>query len=108
MIVKNVAGRAEFSADKMGKVSLGSGTHLYAGMNCFLPGQEHRAHVHADQDKMYVVLAGRGQAQVGEEVHEVEAGDLILATAGVMHGLKNTGTEPLSVLVVFGPPPKAK
>jgi quercetin dioxygenase-like cupin family protein len=108
MIVKNVAGRAEFSAEKMGKVSLGAGAHLYAGMNCFLPGQEHRAHVHADQDKMYVVLAGRGEAQVGDEVHDVEAGDLVLAAAGVVHGLKNTGDEPFSVLVVFGPPPETK
>lgn len=108
MIVKNVAGRAAFSADKMGKVSLGSGTYLYAGMNCFLPGQEHQAHVHADQDKMYVVLAGRGEARVGDELADVETGDLILAAAGILHGLKNTGTEPFSVLVVFGPPPKAK
>ena len=108
MIVKNVAGRAEFSAEKMGKVSLGAGAHLYAGLNCLLPGQEHQAHVHADQDKMYVVVAGRGEAQVGDEVHDVEAGDLILATAGVVHGLKNTGIEPFSVLVVFGPPPKGK
>jgi len=108
MIVKNVAGRAEFSVEKMGKVSLGAGAHLYAGLNCFLPGQEHQAHVHADQDKMYVVLEGTGEARVGDDVQEVEAGDLILATAGVVHSLRNTGTEPFSVLVVFGPPPKAK
>ena len=110
MIVKNLAGRAEFSADakKMGKVSLGAGAHLYAGLNCFLPGQEHQAHVHADQDKMYVVVAGRGVAQIGGEVTEVETGDLILATAGVVHGLKNTSTQPFSVLVVFGPPPDRK
>lgn len=108
MIVKDVAGRAEFSAVKMGKVALGAGAHLYAGLNCFLPGQEHQAHVHADQDKMYLVLAGRGEARVGEDVQAVEAGDLILAAADVVHGLKNTGTEPFSVLVVFGPPPKGK
>ncbi|HEY3441130.1 MAG TPA: cupin domain-containing protein [Paludibaculum sp.] len=108
MIVKNVAGRAEFSSAKMGKVSLGAGAHLYAGLNCFLPGQEHQAHVHIDQDKMYVVMAGCGEARVGDEVHAVEPGDLILATAGVVHGLKNTGTAPFSVLVVFGPPPQAK
>lgn len=106
MLLRNVVERAEFSEGKMGKVSLASGEHLYAGMNCFLPGQEHRAHVHADQDKLYYVLAGAGEAQVGEDVQAVSAGDLILAPAGVLHGLKNTGSEPLSVLVVFGPPPK--
>lgn len=90
----------------MGKVPLAAGEHLYAGMNCFLPGQEHRAHVHADQDKLYYVLAGAGEAQVGEETHAVSAGDLVLAPAGVVHGLRNTGSAPLIVLVVFGPPPR--
>ncbi len=105
MIVKSVRSRAAFQTEKMGKVSLAAGQHLYAGMNCFLPGQEHKAHVHADQDKLYLVLGGKGEAQLGQEVHAVEEGDLILATAGVPHGLKNTGSEPLNVLVVFGPPP---
>ena len=108
MIVKDVAGRAEYSAEKMGKVRLGAGAHLYAGLNCFLPGQEHRAHVHADQDKLYMVVAGRGEARLGDEVHSVEAGDLILAEAGVVHGLKNTADVPFAVVVVFGPPPDRK
>ena len=60
MIVHNPAARAQFAAEKMGKATLGSGTHLYAGLNCFEPGQEHHAHVHADQDKLYVVLDGTG------------------------------------------------
>ena len=106
MVLKNVVSLSEFPEAKMGKVSLAAGEHLYAGMNCFLPGQEHKAHVHADQDKLYYVLSGSGEAQVGAETHAVGAGDLILAAAGVVHGLKNTGSEPLSVLVVFGPPPR--
>ena len=92
----------------MSKISLAAGEHLYVGMNCFLPGQEHQAHTHAGQDKMYLVLAGRGEAQLGTETSEVMAGDLVIAPAGVLHGMKNSGTEPLSVLVILGPPPKQK
>lgn len=106
MILDNIAARAEFGSSKMGKVRLASAAHLYAGLNCFLPGQEHAAHVHADQDKMYVVLEGRGEATVGDEAGAVAAGDLVFAPAGVSHGLKNTGEENLVVLVVFSPPPK--
>lgn len=106
MVVKRIASLAQFGAERMGKVSLAAGERLYAGLNCFLPGQEHAAHVHANQDKLYYVLAGRGQAQVGGETADVEPGDLILAAAGVPHGLKNTGDEPLTVLVVFAPPPR--
>lgn len=105
MIFRKAAGRAEFSAAKMGKVTLGGGSHLYTGLNCFEPGQEHKAHVHADQDKLYVVLEGRGEALVGEEESEVESGDVILAPAGVVHSMRNPGPARLVVLIVFGPPP---
>jgi quercetin dioxygenase-like cupin family protein len=105
MIIRAAAGLAEFRSEKMGKVTLAAGQHLYAGLNCFLPGQEHKAHVHADQDKLYLVLSGTGEAEVGETKEAVSAGDLILAEAGVSHGLKNTSSEPFTVLVVFGPPP---
>ncbi len=106
MIIRGAAGRAEFSDAKMGKVSLASGHHLYAGLNCFLPGQEHKAHVHADQDKMYVVLDGSGVATVGDTSEPVAAGDVIFAPAGVPHGMKNDSAAPLTVLTVFAPPPR--
>jgi quercetin dioxygenase-like cupin family protein len=105
MILRNAARLAEFNAEKMGKVPLGSGERLYAGLNCFAPGQEHTAHTHADQDKLYIVLEGSGEATVGEERSEVGPGDVVLAPAGVAHGMKNAGTGPLVVLVVFAPPP---
>ncbi len=108
MIVKHAAARAEFKPEKMGKVTLAAGQHLYAGLNCFLPGQEHKAHIHSDQDKIYLVLEGTGEAQVGEEITTVEPGDLIVATAGAVHGLKNTGSANFVVLVLFGPPPSSK
>jgi len=106
MILDHIAARAEFGESKLGKVSLAIGEHIYAGLNCFLPGQEHKAHVHADQDKMYLVLEGRGEASVGNETREVAGGDMVFAPAGVVHGMKNTGETNLIVMVVFSPPPK--
>lgn len=106
MIIKNAAARAEFPEGKMGKVRLAAGEFLYAGLNCFAPGQQHAAHVHADQDKLYYVLEGTGEAVLGDEVEAVEAGDLVMAPAGVPHGMKNTGAEPLLVLTIFAPPPR--
>lgn len=106
MIFRNAAAQAQFSLEKMGKVNLAGGEHLYTGLNCFEPGQEHKAHIHGDQDKLYVVLAGTGEATVGEEQSVVTTGDVILAKAGVMHSMRNPGPERLVVLIVFGPPPK--
>jgi mannose-6-phosphate isomerase-like protein (cupin superfamily) len=106
MIVNKILERAQFPADKMGKVQLAAGELLYAGLNCFAPGQEHAAHVHADQDKLYYVLTGEGEAVVGKETAAVAAGDLVLAPAGVPHGMRNTGSAPLAVLTIFAPPPR--
>ena len=105
MIIRHAARCAQFHPDKMGKVPLDSGKYLYAGLNCFLPGQAHHAHVHPDQDKLYVVLEGLGRASLGEEESAVGPGDVVLAPAGVAHGLINTGEAPLVVLTLFSPPP---
>lgn len=105
MIIRNTLTKARFSAEKMGKVDLDAGEHLHAGLNCFEPGQEHKAHTHAGQDKLYVVLDGSDEATVGEETAAVSAGDVILAPAGVSHSMRNPGPHRLTVLVVFSPPP---
>lgn len=109
MILHDVAAQAVFQPDKMGKVALAGGEFLYAGLNCFEPGQQHAAHVHADQDKLYVILSGAGEAVVGESADQVGPGDLVFAPAGVVHSMKNASdSERLVVMTVFGPPPHKK
>ena len=108
MIVTNPAAQAVFNAEKMGKVSLAAGDHLFAGLNCFLPGQQHAPHVHANQDKLYLILEGAGTASVGGEEKDVAAGDLVFAPAGVEHGLRNFGGTNLVALVVFSSPRPAQ
>jgi quercetin dioxygenase-like cupin family protein len=105
MILSGIAARAAFSPDKMAKLSLAKGNHLFAGLNCFLPGQEHKAHTHEGQDKLYLILEGSGEAMVGETASPVAPGDLVLAPSGVVHALRNTSESNLVVLVVFAPPP---
>ena len=105
MVLSQIVSRAAFTPEKLGKVSLAQGDHLYAGLNCFLPGQEHKAHTHAGQDKIYLILEGAGEAMVNGEAARVNAGDLVLAPAGAVHSLSNTGAVNLVVLVVLGPPP---
>ncbi len=105
MIVSRIAAQATFNQEKMAKQTLAKGDYLYAGLNCFLPGQEHKAHTHEGQDKLYVILEGSGEAMVGHATAPVTAGDLVLAPSGVVHSLRNTSAANLVVLVVFAPPP---
>jgi len=58
MFLSNLSELAEFSPQKMGKVDIARGATLFAGLNCFEPDQEHVAHAHVGQDKLYVVIEG--------------------------------------------------
>ena len=108
MIVRGISSRAVFSDRKMGKSELLRGRQVFAGLNCFLPGQTHSLHTHAGQDKLYFVLEGRGNVTVGPKTDPVEAGDLVLAREGVEHALENPGPGKLVVLTVMSPPPGPK
>jgi quercetin dioxygenase-like cupin family protein len=105
MIVKQLAGLAEFSSEKMGKATIVSGETLFAGLNCFEPGQEHAAHAHSGQDKLYVVLEGEAEIEVGGEKQLVTAGGGAFAPSGVVHSVRNRGEKRLVVLAVLAPPP---
>lgn len=106
MIFDDVISSAPFRLDKMGKLTLAEGQYLFAGVNAFEPGQEHAAHVHAGQDKVYVVMAGEAEITLGEERRRVGAGAVAMAAADVPHGVRNVGSGRLVVLVVMGPPPR--
>src|SRR5579871_2239664 len=108
MFHKQVAASAALDAAKMAKSTIVQGESLFAGLNCFEPGQEHSAHTHAGQDKLYVVLQGSGDVQVGEQRERLSAGDVAFAPAGVMHAIHNPGPERLVVMAVLAPPPPSK
>jgi mannose-6-phosphate isomerase-like protein (cupin superfamily) len=109
MIIRGVVSLAEFQPEKMTKVTIAGGHYLFAGLNCFEPGQQHAAHVHDDQDKIYVMIAGEGEAVVGEHIGLVGPGDMVFAPSGVVHSLRNTSeTRRLVAITVMGPPPQVK
>ena len=105
MIVRSAASRAEFRPGKMGKVNLLAGGNVFAGLNCFEPGQKHSLHTHPGQDKLYYVLQGEGEVTVGAAVERIAPGDLVLAKSGEPHALFNPGPERLVVMAVMAPPP---
>ncbi|SRR6266498_3543895 len=92
-----------FQPEKFYKTTLWQGQHVMVGLNCLEPGQTQQLHAHSDADKMYFVLEGRGSFTVADETKELSAGMLIIAPAGVAHGVTNTGIERLSALVAIAP-----
>lgn len=96
---------AVFDPEKMGKSTLFRSDRVLVGLNTFEPGQEHRLHTHAGQDKVYYVLSGSGLFALGQEEIEMETGMMLVAPEGVPHGIRNTSDDRLVVLAVLAPAP---
>ncbi len=100
----DTAGRAHFDAAKATKADLARGAQLFAGLNCFEPGQSQPLHAHAGADKFYLVLSGKARMTVGDETHVAEAGSFVWAPADVPHGV-DAALERTVMLVAIAPPP---
>lgn len=98
----SILGLAAFSSGKASKADLFKGEHLFAGINCFEPGQSQQVHSHAGADKFYFLVTGKARMTVGSETREASAGDLVFAPAGVPHGVE-MALERTVMLVAIGP-----
>jgi quercetin dioxygenase-like cupin family protein len=78
---------------------------LLTGLNCLQTSQAQPLHDHPDQDKFYLVLAGEGHFTVGEQTQVCGPGMLILAPAGIPHGVTNQAADLLTFLTVIAPFP---
>jgi quercetin dioxygenase-like cupin family protein len=96
---------AVWRADKMGKSTLFESPRMLVGLNAFEPGQAHALHAHSGMDKVYHVVEGEGLFLLEGRELPMKAGDLLVAPAGVPHGVRNTGAARLLVLVVLAPAP---
>jgi quercetin dioxygenase-like cupin family protein len=96
---------AHYDAQKMGKSTIFRSDRLLVGLNAFEPGQRHELHAHVGMDKVYHVLAGRGVFLLEGREIPMESGVMLIAPAGVPHGIHNTSGERLLVLAVLAPAP---
>jgi quercetin dioxygenase-like cupin family protein len=66
------------------------------------PGSRQILHNHPEV-QVYVVVAGFGIMQVGEERHAVQGGDMIYIPSNEMHGIENSSDEVLSYVSAASP-----
>ena len=105
MKVINVSDYQKFSQDKMKKNNIFQTSRFFCDVYCFEPGQEQKGHIHGEQDKVYLVLEGKGTFQVGTERQVLGPGDGTMAPAGEEHGVLNHTKDRLKVLVFVAPNP---
>lgn len=97
---------AVFSPAKMGKSTIFESPRMLVGLNAFEPGQQHALHEHGDMDKLYSVVKGEGLFLLEQSELPMHEGDLLVAPAGVPHGIRNNSGERLVVLAVLAPSPR--
>ena len=105
METKNVGGLIRFSDDKMQKIPLFDSEKYFCDLYCLKPGQDQRIHRHADSDKTYFVLRGKGTFHIGGQEKELGPDEIVVARPGEPHGVRNATNEDLVLLVFMTPRP---
>lgn len=83
---------------------------LYTGHNLQLvlmaiqPGDEIGEEVHDDRDQFFRIEGGMGEIWIDGVCHTIKADDGIIVPQGARHNVISTGSEPLRLYTIYGPP----
>jgi mannose-6-phosphate isomerase-like protein (cupin superfamily) len=83
---------------------------LYTGKNLQLvlmslkPGEDIGEEVHDNVDQFFRIEEGTGEVLINGLRSSVKSDDAIIVPAGARHNVKNTGTTPLRLYTIYGPP----
>ncbi|XHX78353.1 MAG: cupin domain-containing protein [Stenomitos frigidus ULC029] len=69
------------------------------------PGQKIAAHLHPQGQDTWTILAGQGDYFLDQAgtTQPIAAGHVVIAPVGCIHGVENTGEEPLVFISVVSP-----
>ena len=83
---------------------------LYTGHNLQLvvmsigPGEEIGEEVHGDRDQFFRIEQGEGVISIDGVDHAVKDDDGVIVPQGARHNVRATGTSPLKLYTIYGPP----
>ena len=83
---------------------------LYTGNNLQLvlmtlqPGEEIGEEVHSDRDQFFRIEEGSGAVDIDGVENRVEDDFAVIVPAGARHNVRNTGSAPLRLYTIYGPP----
>jgi mannose-6-phosphate isomerase-like protein (cupin superfamily) len=83
---------------------------VYTGKNLQLvlmtlpPGCDIGEEVHEDRDQFFRVEEGQGEIHIDGVANKVEDDFAVIVPAGARHNVVNTGSAPLKLYTLYGPP----
>lgn len=81
-----------------------TGKHLQLVLMTLQPGEEIGAEVHEGHDQFFRIEEGKGEVVIDGKRTAIEDDDAIIVPAGAEHNVINTGSEPLRLYTLYGPP----
>ena len=78
--------------------------HLVLGKEELLPNARIPKHKHLIQDEILLIQSGTAHVWLGDKERDVHAGAMVFIPSDTWISLKNTGTEPVSLVFVFSAP----
>ena len=97
-IEKQTTGNSDF------RRVLYTGEHLQLVLMTLQPGEEIGAEVHDDRDQFFRFEEGSGKVDIDDNCYDVVDGSGVIVPAGARHNVRNTGSEPLKLYTLYGPP----
>ena len=82
-----------FAADKRVRKMLFKTDQLWSEIACYEPGQSTVMHVHPREEEAIFVLQGTANMSIDGQEVAVPAGSVVKFPHGVMHDVRNLGTE---------------
>ena len=81
-----------------------TGAHLQLVVMTLRPGEEIGAEVHKDRDQFFRFEEGSGQVDINDRTYDVSDGSGVIVPSGARHNVRNTGSAPLKLYTLYGPP----
>ncbi|MGS1015749.1 cupin domain-containing protein [Allosphingosinicella humi] len=81
-----------------------TGEHIQLVLMTLQPGEEIGEEVHDDRDQFFRIEEGTGEIRIDGKANPVEDDFAVIVPAGARHNVVNTGSAPLRLYTLYGPP----
>lgn len=83
---------------------LSTSPHVQVVLMTLRPGEEIGEEVHHGNDQVLFAVDGSGESVLEGSTRAFSAGYLVVVPAGTRHNFINTGSQPLRLITIYGPP----
>ena len=97
-------GKGSYSNLILTGLKLGNENRNMLGFSTYKPGTDTKQKIHLVAEELVYVVSGSGKLTVGEELITFTEGDSLFIPPGVPHGVRNDGSQDVTMVFFFSSP----